>query len=213
MNNIFRKYEKPLHGGVLLPHLIHLRGHKCECCHNTEWLGQPINLEVHHIDGDKTNNELDNLQLLCKNCHSYTDNYGTKNIKHKHVTDQELIAALKTSPSIREALLSLSMSDAGGNYQRARKLINEHHIVMPIAIKERYCPDCGKAISAEGNYCPECAAIHQRRAIRPTKEELLNLIQTTPFVKIGELYGVTDNAVRKWCKVYGLPFRKKDIKN
>lgn len=62
-------------GVNLKPHLIKERGHKCEKCKNAEWLGELISLEVHHIDGDKTNNSIENLQLLCPNCHSYTDNY------------------------------------------------------------------------------------------------------------------------------------------
>ena len=59
--------------------LIEKRGHRCECCGLTEWLNQPIKLEVHHIDGDNTNNQDDNLQLLCPNCHAQTDSYRGKN--------------------------------------------------------------------------------------------------------------------------------------
>ena len=40
-----------------------------------------MTLELHHIDGDETNNELTNLQYLCPNCHSLTENYGSKNKK------------------------------------------------------------------------------------------------------------------------------------
>lgn len=58
-----------------------LKEHKCECCQNAIWNGQPIPLEVHHKDGDKTHNELENLQLLCPNCHALTDNYKGKNTK------------------------------------------------------------------------------------------------------------------------------------
>lgn len=54
-------------------HLIKLRSHKCEKCNNTHWLDNLIPLEIHHIDGDRTNNELENLQLLCCNCHAATD--------------------------------------------------------------------------------------------------------------------------------------------
>ena len=53
--------------------------HKCECCRNTEWLGQPIPLEVHHIDGNRNNNTIENFQLLCPNCHAFTDSYRGKN--------------------------------------------------------------------------------------------------------------------------------------
>lgn len=60
-----------------------LKEAKCERCGNTEWEGQPIPLEVHHIDGDRTKNSLDNLQLLCPNCHALTPTYRGKNIKKK----------------------------------------------------------------------------------------------------------------------------------
>lgn len=60
-----------------------LKDYKCECCNNTEWMGEPIPLETHHIDGIKTNNDLSNLQLLCPNCHAFTDNYKGKNVKDK----------------------------------------------------------------------------------------------------------------------------------
>ena len=55
---------------------------KCECCGNSEWLNRPIVLELHHIDGNHSNNALENLQLLCPNCHAITDNFKSKNIKH-----------------------------------------------------------------------------------------------------------------------------------
>ena len=52
---------------------------KCNCCNNTEWLNEPIALELHHKDGNHLNNELNNLELLCPNCHAFTDNYRGKN--------------------------------------------------------------------------------------------------------------------------------------
>jgi len=58
-----------------------LKEAKCERCGNVEWLGLPIPLEVHHINGDKSKNELSNLQLLCPNCHALTPTYRGKNIK------------------------------------------------------------------------------------------------------------------------------------
>jgi hypothetical protein len=53
--------------------------HQCERCGKKRWLGQPIPLELHHIDGDRTNNTLHNIELVCPNCHALTDNYrGSK---------------------------------------------------------------------------------------------------------------------------------------
>ena len=46
----------------------------CERCGLETWLEQPIPLELHHMDGDRTNNELTNLELLCPNCHAMCDN-------------------------------------------------------------------------------------------------------------------------------------------
>ena len=53
--------------------------YRCECCGLTEWLEEPIPLELHHKDGNRFNNDLDNFQLLCPNCHAKTDSYRGKN--------------------------------------------------------------------------------------------------------------------------------------
>ena len=53
--------------------------HRCECCGLTTWLDKPIPLELHHKNGDKTNNTLENFVLLCPNCHAFTDSYRGKN--------------------------------------------------------------------------------------------------------------------------------------
>ncbi len=61
----------------------------CERCGRVEWEGEPIPLQVHHIDGDRTNNSIENLQILCPNCHALTDNYCGKNAKKR--TRKEII--------------------------------------------------------------------------------------------------------------------------
>jgi hypothetical protein len=78
-NQQLKDWKDYSRGVNLKPHLIKERGHKCEECKNVKWLDELISLEVHHVDGNKTNNSIKNLQLLCPNCHSYTDNYRKPN--------------------------------------------------------------------------------------------------------------------------------------
>jgi 5-methylcytosine-specific restriction endonuclease McrA len=58
-----------------------LKKAQCEKCKRKTWLGQPIPLELDHIDGDHANNHLANLQVLCPNCHAFTPNYRGRNIQ------------------------------------------------------------------------------------------------------------------------------------
>ncbi|RSK46212.1 HNH endonuclease [Hymenobacter perfusus] len=57
--------------------------HQCEQCGLTEWLNKPIPLELHHLNGVHNDHRLENLQLLCPNCHAQTGSYRGKNqIRH-----------------------------------------------------------------------------------------------------------------------------------
>lgn len=54
---------------------------KCEECDIENWNGKKLNIELDHIDGDRTNHLLKNLKMLCPNCHSQTETFRAKNIK------------------------------------------------------------------------------------------------------------------------------------
>lgn len=133
----------------------------------------PSDKEINHIDHNKDNNSLDNLELL-----SHSEN-------------------------------QIKAAEFYGKSTKPR------------------CKSCGKKITPDSKtgYCRKCKKengfvdkykyipkMHLRKVDRPKKEELAKMIISMSFLEISRQYGVSDNAIRKWCKTYNLPFRKKDIK-
>jgi DNA-binding CsgD family transcriptional regulator len=53
-----------------------LKENRCEQCGIAEWQGRPLSVALHHVNGDRLDNRLENLELLCPNCHSQTENFG-----------------------------------------------------------------------------------------------------------------------------------------
>ncbi len=123
-------YGKKIRSVNMLDAIIALRGRKCECCGLEEWMGKPIPLEAHHKDGDELNSTLENLQLLCPNCHAMTNTYKGKNIKNRDriVPEEEFVKALREADNIRQALLMLGLTAKGRNYMRANELIIKYKI-------------------------------------------------------------------------------------
>jgi len=64
---------------------------KCELCGRDKWRGAVIPIELHHINGNRHDNRLENLLILCPNCHAQTNNYrgrkdrGRKDRKKRRV--------------------------------------------------------------------------------------------------------------------------------
>ena len=85
--------------------------------------------------------------------------------------------------------------------------------------KKNYCIDCGKEIKLTSTRCKECYHKSTRGIFAisldempVSREELKQLIRTTPFTKIGEKFGISDNGIRKWCDKYNLPRKSSEIK-
>ena len=92
-------------------------------------------------------------------------------------------------------------------------LLNSNGSYVCIA-RELTCIDCGTAITRYGTRCPNCASIYSRKTERPTSDELFSilLLNRGNFTKVSKMYGVTDNAIRKWCILYDIPYKSKDYK-
>jgi hypothetical protein len=60
-----------------------LKENRCEICGIAEWRGKPLSMQLHHVNGDGSDNRLENLQLLFGNCHSQTDNWGGRGVRRK----------------------------------------------------------------------------------------------------------------------------------
>ena len=59
--------------------LARVNGYVCECCGISEWNGKEITLQVDHINGLANDNSIENLRLICPNCHSQSDTFSGRN--------------------------------------------------------------------------------------------------------------------------------------
>ena len=172
-----------------------LKEHICENCGRTEWEGNLIPLELHHINGNKFDNRIENLQLLCPNCHTLTDNYRGKN-NHRYIPPQR-----------GTTIQIVTENDIVENIKKPKKQ----------KIKEKaICLTCGNEFEKNDKNqkycCLECYKNANRETKRPNFKQFVNDIKELPnFVQLGKKYGVSDKAIAKWCKHYDLPTHIKEL--
>jgi len=122
-----------------------LKEYKCENpeCGITSWCGKDITLELHHINGDHFDNRIENLQLLCPNCHSQTDSYrrrrairkNNQNVTDKNIPDplsNKHIPGEKTCPICGKLFKAKRNSQIycsrECSYEASRKVVNNLNI-------------------------------------------------------------------------------------
>ena len=106
---------------------------QCEICKLKTWNNLDIPLELHHCDGNNKNNKIWNLQILCPNCHAQTDNFKGRNVsmkRQKGVTEEQIINAIKSSYSKREALIKCNLTPYGGSYERITRIIEKNNLTF-----------------------------------------------------------------------------------
>jgi hypothetical protein len=174
---------------------------KCYICNILPiWNNKPLTLQLDHVNGVNNDNRLSNLRLLCPNCHTQTETYGSKNTLNATVVDFE--KTLNTI-SVKKDFIEKSLS--------VKKPVRDKRAKKTVA--KRACGHCKiffkpKSNRQVGKYCSaECRVVARRKVSRPNKEELEKLIKENSFVSIGKMFDVSDNAVRKWCKAYQIDFK------
>lgn len=109
--------------------VLYEQDEKCNNCGISEWLGQKITLELEHKDGNHFNNDRQNLEVLCPNCHALTETWRGRNkrIKADRISDEVLFNALiENDWNMRQSLIQVGLAPKGGNYKRCHKLKNNY---------------------------------------------------------------------------------------
>lgn len=173
-------------------------GSKCQLCGYNKCIQA---LDFHHVNPEEkgldfkrnanrswssTRNEIQKCILLCANCHREV---------HAGLIDLE---SLQPSFSEERALEIDKLVDD----------VRTHKII--------YCKDCGCEITKGAERCEKCSHKASRKVKeRPSKEELYKLLYNMNgnFTKAASQFGITDNALRKWCRAYGIPSHSSDYKH
>ncbi len=179
-----------------------LKERMCENCRNIQWMNKLIPLEIDHINGDNTDNRIENLRILCPNCHAQTPTYRSKN-KMSAFSEKKKMEFLTLGETFGESLLLVNGNVEPGQI-KSESLENERRTskVKPIKIC-LFCNNEFETSSRRKTYCSvECCNLDKRSNI-PSKEELqLKKEELTSFVAISKFYNVSDNSVRKWFRLY-----------
>lgn len=144
---------------------------KCYNCGLTDWLGARLAFELEHKNGANNDNRIENLTILCPNCHSQTPTYCGRNIHNS----KQLESNNRLKPKLK--------------------------IIKPKLILKNNCKICNVKIIKGAVKCKNCFNdFREPKIIWPSKEELELMLTESNFSAVGKKLGVSDNAVRKHLK-------------
>lgn len=177
------KENSPYKSYTLLKRLVKegFKTLQCERCGITEWMNKELSFHLHHKNGKHDDNTLSNLEVLCPNCHSQTDNFAGKR--------QNKIPKLTKEQEKKKAYYGISedgqrLYDGYGNY----KIL---------------CPKCKINFMNKHSkgMCKSCYEKYNKQPKIP-KEELFELMKTNNFPSAASILGVDRDTVARWYTYY-----------
>ena len=173
-----------------------VKEYRCEKCKRTEWEGKPIPLELHHINGDNTDNRIENLQILCPNCHTFTDNYGGKNQKINKIKEEKKKKEKGLSNEEKKEIIKCSLCNDS---------------IKKIAEKTKHSERTIKKVLHENNINVNKNASNKEMNDKKTFLIVESIKNTKSFSKTAREFGVSDNAIKKLLVRRGYPSHIKDL--
>lgn len=157
---------------------------ECYECGISDWQGHKLSLHLDHVNGKNTDNRLENLRLLCPNCHSITDTYCGRNSN-------------KSGPNV--------CLDCGAKIPQRMTRCEKCNNYQP-AKGTNLCVDCGNIVSRQAKRCQKCSISHGGTKIKwPSTQELIEMVNSSSYLEVGRQLGVCDNTVRKRIRKHPQP--------
>jgi len=199
-----------------------VKEYKCENpeCGIKEWCGKPIVLQLHHINGNHYDNRLENLVLLCPNCHSQTSNFASNNSSDvlnktlsKIAIDESKTAMenlLKFEEERKKEIIENRIKWYGTSDKHYKKIKQE----LPKEIK--YCKQCGNEITKNGKqFCSvNCMNEYQRQQTGFNIDDIINKAKIcNNLTDLAKCFNITTNGIKKRLKTFNKLEEVKQILN
>lgn len=159
---------------------------KCSLCGlGPEWQGKSITLQLDHINGCSSDNRLENLRIVCPNCHSQTPTFRGRNITPKLSSGLPSALSVKGSPNL---------------------ITDSQYVSNTVDPKDKskfFC-DCGKEKVKNAKTCLTCSYQNLERIVWPSKEELEVLVWLKPRSTLAKELGVSDKAIARRCSKFNI---------
>lgn len=174
---------------------------KCAICGISEWEGKPLSLQMDHINGTSNDHRIENLRLLCPNCHSQTLTFAGRKLRSKCRVCPDC-GGPKGKRSLRCQPCFIA--------HRFGKQIQQH--LNGVAGQRLYesappgdpdpfvCPICRGRKSHKSAVCKICDSKRRMGNTRidwPSPKKLMEMVAHSSYTSVGKMLGVSDNAIRK----------------